>query len=132
VKRVPQARHPAAVLLYLRAGSALPAAAKKMDLEATLRQAGHRVVTVSHAERLRGRLAAESYDFVLTDLPDAAQVAREAGSLPETPEIVPVASEADRDALRASREEYPVVIEAGRSRSYLSALDEAMRRRAER
>jgi hypothetical protein len=129
VKRVPQAKHPASVLLYLRPGSALPTAASEMRLETTLRQAGHRVDTVDQVERLRGQLAAGRYDFVLTDLPDAAPVARETGSGPGAPEVVPVAYKVKEDALRDSRAAYPVVIQARKGFSYLSALDEAKRQR---
>jgi hypothetical protein len=129
VKRIPRAKHPAVVLLYLRPGSALPKAAKKMDLETTLRQAGHSVDAVDQEDRLRAQLGTGRYDFVFTDLPDAASVAREAGAVPGAPEVVPVASEADEDALRASRETYPLVIRAEKGRSYLSALDAAMQHR---
>jgi len=131
VKRVPPAKHPASVLLYMRPGSALPTAAKEMDLESTLRQAGHEVDIVDQEDRLRGQLAAGRYDFVLADLPDAAPVSREAGNGPGAPEVVPVAYKADKAALRGSRERYPLVIQAGKSRSYLSALDKAMRQREE-
>ena len=129
VKRVPQAKHPASVLLYLRPGSALPIAAKEMKLATTLRQAGHRVETLDRAEQLRSQLAGGHYDFVLTDLADATPVAREAGSVPGAPGIVPVAHKAGEAALRDSRATYPVVIQAGKGLSYLSALDAAMRQR---
>ena len=132
VKRVPQAKHPASVLLYLRPGSPLSTAAKEMSLETTLRQAGHTVEVLDRAEGLPSQLAARHYDFVLTGLPDAEPVAREAGNGPGAPDVVPVAHEADEDLLRASRDTYPLVIEAGKSRSYLSAIDEAMRRREKR
>jgi hypothetical protein len=131
VKRVPQAKHPASVLLYMRPGSALPKAATEMKLETTLRQAGHRVETVDQADQLREQLAAGGYDFVLTDLSDAAPVAREAADAPRAPAVVPVAYKATEAALRAGREAYPVVIKAGRSLSYLSALDTAMQQRGE-
>jgi len=129
VKRIPPAKHPASVLLYLRPGSALPAAAKEMDLESTLRRAGHQVDTIDGAERLHERLAAGTYDFVLTDLPDANAVALEASSAPGRAVVVPVAFEVDRQTLRSSRESFGLVIEAGHGRSYLSALDSAMRSR---
>jgi len=128
VKRVPQAKHPASVLLYLHAGSALPEAAEEMHLEAILSQAGHSVDTVGGSEDLRSRLAEGGYDFVLTDLADAASVAREAGSAPGSPMVVPVADGVDVDIL----DSYPVAIEIGRSRSYLSALDDAMGERSGR
>jgi hypothetical protein len=129
VKRVPAAQHPASVLLYMRPGSGLPTAAKEMKLEATLREAGHHVETVDRADQLRSQLAAGRYDFVLTDLPDAAAVAHETGSQSGMPEVVPVAYKAGEAALKSSRESYPLVIQAGKSLSYLSALDSAMRQR---
>jgi hypothetical protein len=129
VKHIPQARHPASVLLYMRPGSALPKAAEEMHLESTLRQAGHSVDAVDREDRLRAELGTGRYDFVLTDLPDAASVAREAGTAPGAPEVVPVASKADEDALNASRERFPLVIKAEKGRSYLSALDAAMQHR---
>jgi hypothetical protein len=129
VKRVPQAKHPASVLLYMRPGSALPKAAKELKLETTLRQAGHSVETLDQVDQLHSLLLAGRYDFVLTDLTDAAPVAREAGSGPGAPGVVPVAYKAGETALRDSRAMYPVVIQAGKSLSYLSALDAAMRQR---
>src|SRR5438093_471 len=70
-RRVPKARHPAAVLLYLRPGSSLPMAAKEMRLEATLRQAGHGVESLTEPALLREALVGRRYDFVLVDLADA-------------------------------------------------------------
>jgi hypothetical protein len=132
VKRIPPAKHPATVLLYLRPGSVLPAAAREMKLESTLRQAGHHVVVVDEAEGLRGRLAAGGYDFVLADLSDAAALARETERRAGAPDVVPVLSDPDEATLRSSRRTYPLVIEAGRSRSYLPALDAAMKERESR
>jgi hypothetical protein len=129
VQRVPKARHPATLLLYLRAGSALRESARQMKLEATLRQAGHSVVTEREPAGLRGQLATGRFDFVLADLADAAPVARTAGSGPGAPGVVAVAHGASEEALRAARDTYPVVIEAGRSRNYLITLDNAMGRR---
>lgn len=129
VKRVPLSKHPASVLLYLRPGSTLPAAATEMHLETTLRQAGHTVSSVDGADELRRQLAAGGYDFVLTDLADAAPVAVEASAAPGVPGIIPVAYKAPAAELRHSRSTYAVVIQAGKSRSYLSALDKAMQQR---
>jgi hypothetical protein len=129
VKRVPAAKHPASVLLYMRSGSALPTAAKAMKLESTLRQAGHRVDRVDEPDRLRGHLTAGGYDFVFTDLPDATSVVQEAGSAPGRPEVVPVAYKASEAALRDSRGSFRIVVRAGKSLSYLAALDLAMRQR---
>ena len=129
VKRVPKARHPASILLYMRAGSSLPQASKEMKLEATLRQAGHDVSAVAEDTLLRQQLATGRYAFVLADLSDAAEVARDARSSPGAPEVVPVVYQAVEDTARASQDAHGFVIKAGKSLSYLSALDEAMGRR---
>lgn len=129
-RRVPKARYPAAVLLYLRPGSSLPMAAKEMRLEATLRQAGHGVETLIEPASLREALAARRYDFVLVDLADAAAVQKAAeGSAPH-PQVVPVAYKASRETLQASESQHDIVIRAGKSLSYLAELDQAMGRRA--
>lgn len=129
-KRVPKARHPASVLLYLRPGSSLPLAAKEMRLEATLRQAGHTVESRSEQASLREAIVARRYDFVFVDLIDAAAVEKSVESPGARPQVVPVAYKASPETLRASEVKHDVVIHAGKSLSYLSALDQAMGRRA--
>jgi hypothetical protein len=128
VKRVPKARHPAAIVLDERPGSALARIAKEMKLEVTLRQAGHDVTTVTDGGSLRAVLAARRYDFVLVDLPAADLVASEI-EVPG-PELVPVAYKTTDQALRAAEREHAVVIKAGKGFAYLAALDESMARRA--
>jgi hypothetical protein len=129
-RRVPKARHPAAVLLYLRPGSPLLMAAREMRLEATLRQAGHGVETLTEPASLREGLAARRYDFVLVDLADAAAVQKAAEGSAPRPQVVPVAYKALRETLQASESQHDIVIRAGKSLSYLAELDRAMGRRA--
>ena len=129
-RRVPKARHPAAVLLYLRPASSLPLAAKEMRLETTLRQAGHAVETLAEPASLREALAARRYDFVLADLADAAAVEKAAEDAGGRPQVVPVAYKASPETLRASESQHALVIHAGKSLSYLAALDQAMALRA--
>jgi DNA-binding response OmpR family regulator len=99
-----------------------------MKLEATLRQAGHDVTTVTDGGSLRAVLAARRYDFVLVDLPAADAVAREIEA--SGPELVPVAYKTTDQALRAAQRDHAVVIKAGKGFAYLAALDESMARRA--
>jgi len=128
VKRVPKARYPAAIVLDERPGSALARIAREMKLEATLRQAGHDVTSVTEAGSLRAVLGARRYDFVLVDLLAADAVAGEIEA--PGPELVPVAYKTTDQALRAAQREHAVVIKAGKGFAYLTALDEAMARRA--
>jgi len=125
-KRVPRARHPASIALYVRAGSSLPAEAKEMRLENTLKHAGHRVEVIADETALREAVAARHLDFVIADLGDAPGLSR---NLPgrSGPQIVPVTQ---GDADKAASTDYPLVIPRGKSLSYLSALDAAMARRS--
>lgn len=128
-KRVQKARHPAAVLLYERPGSALPAAAKEMKLEARLREAGHSVDSVTAEVALKEALGSRRYDFVFADLTDAPSVARQLESVSGRPAVVPVADGATDAAVESAKAEYGLVVKKGKSLSYLSSLDEAMGRR---
>jgi hypothetical protein len=129
VRRVQKARHHASIALYLPVGSALRAKAKDMRLETTLKQAGHTVESLSDAAKLRERVASRPLDFVIADLADAPtleqSVVGHAGRL----QIVPVAQ---TDASPAAEAGYPLVIRAGKSVSYLSALDALMAGRPSR
>jgi hypothetical protein len=129
-KRIPKAHHPAVVLLYLRPGSSLPAAAKEMKLGATLLQASHTVETATDEGALRESLAAHHHDFVLVDPADAAVLERLNGTAASRPQVVPVVDKASDETLRALQAHHPLVIQTGRSLSYLAALDEAMGRKS--
>ena len=129
-RRVPKARHPAAVLLYLRPGSPLPNAVKEMRLEATLRQAGHGVASLTEPALLRETLAGRHYDFVVVDLADADAVEKAAEGPGPRPQVVPMAYKSSLQTPPTSGSQPEFVIRAGKSLSYLAALDEAMGRRA--
>lgn len=124
-KRVQKAHHPASIALYLRTGSSLPAEAKEMRLEKTLKQAGHKVVLIPDETALREAMASRRLDFVIADPGDARGLARDWPGA-DGPQIVPVAR---GDAERIAPSDYPLVIRSGKSLSYLSALDAAMARR---
>ncbi len=119
-KRVAKARHPAAIALYLHTGSPLAAVAKEMRLEKTLRDAGHKVEVVPDETTLQAALASRRLNFVIADWADAQGL-----TLPDahSPRIVPVVRANEMTPVSFG---YPLVIRAGKSLSYLSALDAAM------
>ncbi len=125
-RRVEKARHPARVALYLRVGSALPAEAAEMRLEKTLKQAGHKVETISDETTLRGAMASRRLDFVIADLGDAQSLASGLSG-PDAPRIVPL-TQGDWD--KRATADYALVIRSGKSLSYLAALDAAMATRS--
>jgi hypothetical protein len=116
--RVPKARHPASIVLYVPPASAFATTARKMHLERTLKQAGHTVQVVGDAAALRERLALRPADFVIADISQAAAI-----HAPEGAALVPVAGRGVEPGALAG---YATVIRAGKSVSYLSALDAAM------
>ena len=123
--RVQKARHPAAIVLYVPVASAFSTTARKMRLEKTLKQAGHKVQSIDDWTALRERMAARRFDFVVTDLGDASSIA--AAATANGGQVVPVvAKDADKGAFAT----YPAVIRAGKSLAYLGTLDAAMAGRA--
>jgi len=126
-RRVQTARHPASILLMLRADTKLASAARDMRLEATLKQAGHTVETVTEPVTLSTWLATHRYDFIVTALEAAPAAARDAAAAESHPAVIPVAVKADAAAVLAAEKTYGLVIQAPtKSLSYLKAFDAAM------
>ena len=129
-RRVQKARHPASILLLLRSDAQLAAAVRAIKLEATLKQAGHEVETMTESSPLPERLARGRYDFVVTSLEGAPATAREMAAVASPPAVIPVAVNAEGPARLAAEKQYGLVIQAPtRSLSYLNAIDAAMGRR---
>ena len=82
-RRVQKAKHPGSILLLLQADPQLAAAARSMKLEATLKQAGHTVETMTAATPLAEWLATRRYDLILTGLDGAPAIAFRAQALLE-------------------------------------------------
>lgn len=126
-RRVEKARHPASILLALGTDARLAAAVRTMKLEATLRQAGHDVQTLSPSASLAERLAASRYDFVVTGMESAPATLRASASAASKPAVIPVTLAADGPARVLAEKEYGLVIPApSRSLAYLGKLDAAM------
>ena len=131
-KPVPRARNRASVLLLLPADARLASAVRDMRMEATLKQAGHDVETVTEPVALSTLLATRRYDFVLTGIAAASATVREiaAAGGASPPAVVAIAVKADAATILAAQNQFGLVIEAPtRSVSYLKAIDAAMGRR---
>jgi hypothetical protein len=129
-RRVQKAKHPGSILLVLQSDARLAAAAKSMKLEATLKQAGHTVETMTAATPMAEWLATRQYDVILTSLDGAPAIARDSVAAPSHPVVIPVAVRADGATRSAAQSQYGLVIEApSRSLAYLSGVDAAMARR---
>jgi ABC-type amino acid transport substrate-binding protein len=126
--RVRAAARPASILLYMNPASRVPAAVKDAKLEASLKQAGHKVQTVETASQLNDALKTSKFDLVVADVADGPalekQVSKSAG-----PAVVPVLYNPTDGELAAARQEYGCALKTP-SKDPLAAIDEAMAQRA--
>jgi len=134
-KRSYRAVHPASILLYMKPGSGIAAAARELKLQTNLKQAGHLFDTVAAPARMDEALKSRSYDLILADLEDVHAVAEETRTLSRSPAIVPVIYKPSAGTLRRAEEQYGSVVTApaeGQSQSFLVVIDDAMELRLER
>lgn len=128
-KRSYRAVHPASILLYMKPGSGIAAAARELKLQTNLKQAGHRFDTVAQPARMDEALKSRSYDLILADLEDVHAIAEETRTLSRSPAIVPVIYKPSPGTLRSAEEQYRCVVTApaeGQSQSFLVVIDDAM------
>jgi len=78
-QRVFSSRHPGKLILYMPADSALRAANKEMQIDASLTRAGHSVRSVSTRGELDDALRDAAADLVVTDWVDARAVNADLG-----------------------------------------------------
>jgi hypothetical protein len=122
VRRIPRAAHPASILLYMNSGSQLPAAARDLKLEASLKQAGHSVAVAESPAGLKEQLGTGRFDLVIADLADARAI-HAAGARPL---VVPVAYHPTSAQLVQGRDEFGRVVEAPQKGvAFLGVIDEA-------
>jgi hypothetical protein len=123
-QRVHPAMRPASILIYMNPSSHVPAAAKEIQLESGLKQAGHKVETVADSASLDGALKSAKYDLVLADIADSAALEKKAETGKTV--VVPVLFHPTADELAAAQKQYGCAMKAT-SQDYLSAIDEALK-----
>jgi ABC-type amino acid transport substrate-binding protein len=126
--RVRAATHPGSILLYMNPASRVLAAAREAKLEASLKQAGHKVQTVETQRQLDDALKTSKFDIVVADVADGPSVEKQVRSEPSQPAVVPVLYKPTDGELAAARERYGCALKAP-SRDPLAAIDEAMSQR---
>jgi len=127
-QRMHPAAHPGAILIYMNPGSRVPVAAKEIQLQSSLKRAGHKVETAENAGSLQDALKSARYDLVLADIADSPALERQLGSQPSMPAVVPVLYRPTGDELAAAQRQYGCAVKAP-SKDYLAAIDQAMLQR---
>ena len=120
--------HPASILIYMNPASRIPAAAKDVQLESNLKQAGYKVQSVGDAAGLASALKSTKYDLVLADIADSPGLEKEVASQPMRPVVVPVLYQPTTAELAAAKKEYGCAMQAP-SKDYMSTIDEIVARK---
>ena len=99
-------------------------------LQATLKQAGHKLQTVAGASQLDEALKSGKVDVVLADFADVAGITRQLQSAPSKPVVLPVLLKPSKAELAAAQREYKFALKGPADEiQYLTAIDEAMKLR---
>lgn len=124
--RTSRAAHPASILIYMRPGSVVPAAAKELRLPTALLQAGHHVRAVEREKDLDAELITGTYDIVIGDESAGAVVDQiQTGKL--RPRFLPVLHKATSQQLAAAEKHYRCFLAApGRTNAALAEIEHVM------
>lgn len=124
------AAHPP-VLIYAPLTSSLRGVPGSPSVDAILSRAGYRPTVAASAEELGRSLHEGAPGVVLVDIADAPTVAKYAAAAPAGPVILPVLTNASREAATAARKTYGVALKSpASSDALLDAVDEAVDLRA--
>ena len=124
------AEHPANVLIYMPATSAVPAAARKLGLHDSLERAGHHVYAITRESDLEAALGARRYDIVIADAAAENALASVLRRAPGRPTLLPVYDKMSAAELKQARREQRCLI-ASRERAYhaVAEVDHVMQLR---
>ena len=126
--RIKRSDHPASIVLYMRPGSRMPESARRLKLQASLAQAGHRVEEVEDLQQLAAALR-KGTDLVMADLSDVPSVTEKAHSAASRADIVPLVDRRHQD-MKEAQARYPHAVPVPSSPpSYLRLIETAMKER---
>lgn len=126
------ALYPASIVVFAQPLRGSSKAIRDPKLHADLKLAGHHVAVAEDEKALARTLESERVDVVLTDAADADRVAANVGTAPGKPAVLPVMFEPSKEEAKAIESRYQVrLTNSDRSLKYLSAIDDAMKARAQ-
>ena len=119
--------HVASILIYKRPDSEFLSTTADVELQNTLKQAGHRFRVVTGPEELEEALKQGGVDIVLADLADAPGLEEHLRSVTVKPAILPVVYNPKSEDAKAAKKHYAAVVkEPGNRNQLLAAIDETM------
>jgi len=122
--------YPASIVVYTQPQQQRSVAKAILDprLQSSLKTAGHKVTIAEDERALSRALESDPVDLVLTDVADADRIAKQAGTSPTRPTVLPVMFEPSKEEAKAVEARYNCrLTSADRPDRYLSAIDDAMK-----
>jgi ABC-type amino acid transport substrate-binding protein len=124
--------YPASIVIYAQPQGHSAKAIRDPRLQSDLKQSGHRVLLVENDAALARALESDRVDLLLTDVADAERLSRQASGVPSKPTVLPVMYQPTSDEARSVEARYQCrLTSADRADRYLSAIDNAMKARAD-
>ena len=111
----------ASILIVGNVGS--QAVAKNVKLEASLKEAGYKVRSVTDAAAADSALKSAKYDLVLADPADSSGLEEQVGGRSSKTVVVPVLYEPTADELAAAEKKYGCALKTP-GKDYVATLDE--------
>ena len=124
--------YPASIVIYAQTQGYAAKAIRDPRLQADLKLSGHRVRLVESEAALARALESDRVDLLLTDVADAERLSRQAIASPSKPTVLPVMYQPTKDEARTVEARYQCrLTSTDRADRYLSAIDNAMKARAD-
>lgn len=124
--------YPASIVIYAQPQGHAAKAIRDSRLQADLKLSGHRVLLVENDAALARALESDRVDLLLTDVADAERMVRQSAGAPSKPTVLPVMYQPTKEEAKAIETRYQCrLTSADRADRYLSAIDNAMKARAE-
>jgi hypothetical protein len=125
--QIEAAEHPASILLYVNPNTPGSKEVGDSQLQAFLRQAGHRLQSVTGAKELAEGLRTGRYDIVLSAFADASALEEMVAATASRPFLLPFVYKGTKAEASAAERRYRCVLKApARSGHWLATLDKAM------
>jgi ABC-type amino acid transport substrate-binding protein len=127
------ASHSIAMLVYVTAGSPAAAAVSDPNLQSALKKSSKVLKFVNNRAELNQVLSRGRYDVILADSADVAGITQQLEAMGSHTVVVPVLYQATKAEASQLAKQYHVVLKTpGKTRTYMSALDEAIEMKAVR
>jgi hypothetical protein len=124
--------YPASIVIYAKPQGRAARAISDPQLQKDLKLSGHRVLLVENDGQLARALESDRPDLILTDVADAERLSRQAAGSLSKPTVLPVMYQPTKEEAAAIEKSYQCrLTSADRADRYLSAIDNAMKIRAD-